>query len=301
MWRGTDNYQVHHQNHPCLASKDFMLVDIKGTVPYRETKSLRHLFLRSCVPLGCLFLMNQFRKSFLSEISVIFSAASKPAALAISAGCGADNCSNSTPDSLSIIEKFDFLGSQKHHSNTAFAWNGFNILPPRTCTINMKLKIQRIILLANHLLCLFFQIDECTPLHHEEAHTELLTEHHQYLIHVRQTLVATSVENFSDWNPEKVTSLVAGCISPCKACAPGSNPTSVEAESFVSVKTIARPPLLKLWMISGISWDLAELVQGRTICLTIVLAFIFSFPTRSAVFLSGFKNILASPRLVEWH
>lgn len=48
--------------------------------------------------------------------------------------------------------------------------------------------------------------------------------------------------------------------------------------------------------MSGISWDLAEAEQGRTICLTLVLAFIFVFPTRSAVFLSGFRNCAAI-----WH
>lgn len=46
-------------------------------------------------------------------------------------------------------------------------------------------------------------------------------------------------------------------------------------------------------MISGISWDLALLEHGITICLTFVLAFIFSLPTRSTVFLVGLRNLEA--------
>lgn len=42
---GTTVSYLYHQNHMCLASKAFMLVDIKGIAPYREIKSLRHLFL----------------------------------------------------------------------------------------------------------------------------------------------------------------------------------------------------------------------------------------------------------------
>lgn len=39
------------------------------------------------------------------------------------------------------------------------------------------------------------------------------------------------------------TSLWDCCMSPCKARAPGNNPESWEAESFVSVNIIVRPPL----------------------------------------------------------
>nr|GMD50032.1 hypothetical protein Iba_chr11aCG8760 [Ipomoea batatas]GME05302.1 hypothetical protein Iba_scaffold2753CG0640 [Ipomoea batatas] len=46
-----------------------------------------------------------------AEIPAICTAASSPIALAISAGCGAAICSNLTPDSLSILEMLDFLGS----------------------------------------------------------------------------------------------------------------------------------------------------------------------------------------------
>lgn len=54
-------------------------------------------------------------------------------------------------------------------------------------------------------------------------------------------------------------------------------------------------------MTSGISWALAEWEHGRAICLTLVLAFIFSLPTRSMVFFSGFRNLEAIWQCIKKH